>query len=74
MTNYEKSLARDINATSPLLTRKEVAMMFRVNPKSVTRWADAGKLEVVRTLGGHRRFNRAQVERLLAENGGGSEG
>src|SRR2546428_6047279 len=38
-----------------LLTPSEVAAMFRVNPKTVTRWARAGKISVVRTLGGHRR-------------------
>ena len=40
----------------PLLTPSEVAAMFRVNPKTVTRWARAGKITAIRTLGGHRRF------------------
>src|SRR5579872_267777 len=35
----------------PLLTPREVAAMFRVDPKTVTRWANAGKLTSVRTLG-----------------------
>ena len=39
-----------------LLTPSEVAEMFRVNPKTVTRWARAGKISAIRTLGGHRRF------------------
>ena len=39
-----------------LLTPSEVAAMFRVNPKTVTRWARAGKISAIRTLGGHRRF------------------
>ena len=38
-----------------LLTPGEVAVLFRVDPKTVTRWAQAGKLSAVRTLGGHRR-------------------
>ena len=38
-----------------LLTR-EVAAIFRVDPKTVTRWANAGKLTSWRTVGGHRRF------------------
>src|SRR3982074_804287 len=38
----------------PLLTPAEVASMFRVDPKTVTRWAKAGKLSAIRTLGGHR--------------------
>ena len=37
-----------------LLTPSEVAAMFRVNPKTVTRWARAGKISAIRTLGGHR--------------------
>ena len=35
----------------PLLTPAEVATMFRVDPKTVTRWAKAGKLTSIRTLG-----------------------
>ena len=50
----------------PLLTPSEVAAMFRVSTKTVGKWAQAGKLETVRTLGGHRRFREAQVRRLLA--------
>ena len=50
-----------------LLTPSEVAAMFRVNPKTVTRWARAGKISAIRTLGGHRRFRAAEVRRLLAE-------
>lgn len=37
-----------------LLTPAEVAALFRVDPKTVTRWAKAGKLTAIRTLGGHR--------------------
>ena len=50
----------DFDAPEALLTPSEVAALFRVNPKTVTRWARAGKLTAIRTLGGHRRF-RAQV-------------
>lgn len=52
----------------PLLTTSEVASMFRVDPKTVARWANAGRLESVRTLGGHRRYLRAEVLSLLARN------
>lgn len=48
-----------------LLTPGEVAVLFRVDPKTVTRWAQAGKLSTVRTLGGHRRFHEDQVRELL---------
>lgn len=52
-----------------LLTPSEVAIMFRVDPKTVTRWAKAGKLTSIRTLGGHRRYREAEVRTLL----GGSQ-
>ncbi|MCG2799324.1 MAG: BldC family transcriptional regulator [Cellulomonas sp.] len=48
-----------------LLTPGEVAVLFRVDPKTVTRWAQAGKLSAVRTLGGHRRFHEDEVRQLL---------
>lgn len=48
-----------------LLTPAEVATMFRVDPKTVTRWAKAGKLTSIRTLGGHRRYREAEVRALL---------
>ena len=54
-------------AQNELLTPAEVAVMFRVNPKTVTRWARAGKISAVRTLGGHRRFHADEIRRFLAE-------
>jgi excisionase family DNA binding protein len=51
-----------------LLTPAEVASMFRVDPKTVTRWAKAGKLSSIRTLGGHRRYREAEIESLLRES------
>jgi excisionase family DNA binding protein len=53
-----------------LLTPAEVGAMFRVDPKTVTRWAKAGKLTTVRTLGGHRRYLEAEVQALLANGSG----
>lgn len=57
-----------------LLTPGEVAARFRVDPKTVTRWANAGKLTAVRTLGGHRRYRRSEVDELLVANGLGTVG
>ncbi|HQY34300.1 BldC family transcriptional regulator [Actinotalea sp.] len=54
------------DARGSLLTPSEVASMFRVDPKTVTRWAKAGKLSAIRTLGGHRRYSEAEVRSLLA--------
>ena len=52
-----------------LLTPSEVAAMFRVDPKTVTRWAKLGKLSCVRTLGGHRRYLESEVRELLRATG-----
>ena len=51
-----------------LMTPAEVAALFRVDPKTVTRWADAGKMTAVRTLGGHRRYRADEVQNLLVSN------
>ena len=56
-------------ADNELLTPGEVADMFRVNPKTVSRWARAGKISAVRTLGGHRRFRASDIRRRLEEVG-----
>ncbi len=48
-----------------LLTPAEVAKVFRVDPKTVTRWAKAGKITAIRTLGGHRRYRQTEVQALL---------
>ena len=49
-----------------LLTPGEVATLFRVDPKTVTRWASAGRIGSIRTPGGHRRFRETEVLSLLA--------
>src|SRR5699024_7758195 len=65
----QRKVARSMNATTEnpsagdedateLLTPAEVAEMVHVDPKTVTRWAQAGKLTYLRTLGGHRRYRR----------------
>lgn len=48
-----------------LLTPGEVAALFRVDPKTVTRWGAAGRLRCIRTPGGHRRFIESDVRALL---------
>lgn len=62
MTNH-------VVSTEALLTPGEVAALFRVDPKTVTRWAKAGKLTSVRTLGGHRRYRESEVRSLLGRPG-----
>ena len=67
LANHESNLRgmqRQVE-TEKLLTPSEVASLFRVDPKTVTRWAKAGKLTSIRTLGGHRRYRESEVRNLL---------
>jgi excisionase family DNA binding protein len=61
------SPSRSAAAIGTLLTPAEVATMFRVDPKMITRWAKAGKLTSIRTLGGHRRYRETEVRALLED-------
>ena len=54
-----------MDARERLLTPGEVASLFRVDPKTVTRWAAAGRISSIRTPGGHRRFRESEVRALL---------
>lgn len=48
------------------LTPGEVAEAFHVSPKTIIRWANDGRIPCTMTLGGHRRFRRADVEEVVA--------
>lgn len=61
-------MIRNSSDQETLLTPAEVAALFRVDPKTVTRWAKAGKLTAIRTLGGHRRYRKSEVVALLKAN------
>jgi excisionase family DNA binding protein len=50
----------------PLLTPAEVAVMFGVDTRTVTRWARSGQLTTLRTVGGHRRYREQEVRTLLS--------
>lgn len=54
--------------TEKLLTPREVAQRFGVNTKTLARWAQAGKISSVRTLGGHRRYRPSEIRALIEEN------
>lgn len=54
-----------IDIQERLLTPGEVARMFRVDPKTVIRWAASGRIGSIRTPGGHRRFHEFEVKGLL---------
>jgi excisionase family DNA binding protein len=51
-----------------LLTPAEVAALVFVDPKTVSRWATAGKIPSQRTPGGHRRFLSSDVQALMPKN------
>lgn len=59
------------NVRGELRGPKYVAAIFRVNPRTVTRWAQAGRLPFVVTPGGQHKFYDADVRKLLAESGVG---
>lgn len=48
-----------------LFTTAEVARLFKVDPKTVNRWAKTGRIEAIRTPGGHRRIRESEVLALL---------
>lgn len=52
----------------PLLTAKEVAAKMRVNPRTVTNWVRQGKLTAIRTFGGHYRFRKSEVDKLVSSD------
>ncbi len=64
MTRTADGPGADVDA---LLTPGEVARLFGVDPKTVSRWADSGKLDAMRTLGGHRRYRADEVYALLED-------
>lgn len=62
----------DANSPAPqpagieILTPSEVARLFRVDLKTVARWADEEKLTSFRTPGGHRRYPADDVFQAIA--------
>lgn len=55
----------EISDDDKLMSPCEVAALFRVDPKTVLRWAKVGLLESFRTPGGHRRYRPRDVEELM---------
>ncbi|MFC4334019.1 BldC family transcriptional regulator [Salininema proteolyticum] len=60
-----KTSAPAATETQNLLLPSEVAALFRVDPKTVTRWANSGRISAIRTLGGHRRFLESEIMEIL---------
>jgi len=53
-------------APNDLLTPAQVAGLLSVDPKTVSRWASTGKIQSIRTPGGHRRFLRSEILAMTA--------
>jgi excisionase family DNA binding protein len=53
-----------------LLGSREAAQFLGVGTSTIKRWSDDGVLECVKTEGGHRRFRKVDVERLLRRQQG----
>ncbi len=59
--------AAGLSGEAPQLLRShEVAAVFDVTERTVINWAAAGKLPSLRTIGGHLRFRRDDVMKLLS--------
>jgi excisionase family DNA binding protein len=58
----------DVNPEAPqdLVAPIDAAAMLSVDPKTVSRWANGGKIRAIRTPGGHRRFLRSEILALAA--------
>lgn len=70
LAKFRKELDRPApTSTPPLMTPGEVAKIFRVDPKTVTRWANAGKLRHTRTPGGHVRFFSEEIMEMAEGTG-----
>ena len=62
-----------VDESDPLLTPAEVAAIFRVDPRTVGRWARAGRISRISTPGGHGRFRESEI-RTLIEGGNDGDG
>ncbi|MDN3460822.1 BldC family transcriptional regulator [Rhodococcus sp. APC 3903] len=52
------------DSSDALLTPRQVASIFHVDPTTVRRWAQAGKISYTRTPGGHHRYHNSEIQEL----------
>ena len=55
------------SSQNQFLSSAEAARVLGVHAASLKRWSDQGRIDCVRTPGGHRRFRRADVERFAQQ-------
>jgi excisionase family DNA binding protein len=65
MTDHANNMHNNRPTADALLTPGEVASIFGVDPTTVSNWAKSGKLQALKTLGGHRRFRMSDVQQVL---------
>jgi excisionase family DNA binding protein len=58
-------VARQVTRDPDWIGLSEASRVLGVSPATLRRWSDAGRLRVFTTPGGHRRFSRSALERLL---------
>jgi len=58
-------MARAASPRPDWVSLSEAGRLLGVSPATVRRWSDAGRLRAFTTPGGHRRFSRAALQRLL---------
>jgi excisionase family DNA binding protein len=49
------------------LSTADIARLMSIDVSTVKRWADSGKLQCYKTVGGHRRFRSDQVQALMGQ-------
>ena len=65
LVSYGQKYSHRRTLTEELLTSAEVAQLFRVSTKTVSRWARLGQLPVIRTPSGQLRFRRRDVDEFI---------
>ena len=50
-----------------LISPKEASKMLKVSTDTLRNWEIAGKLKVIKTLGGHRRYRLEEIKKILNE-------
>ena len=58
-------MARSASKDPDWVGLSEASRVLGVSPATLRRWSDAGRVRVFTTPGGHRRFSRSALERLL---------
>ncbi len=58
-------IVRNFKLMNELITTNQAAEYLGVTPKTLRRWESEGKIKAIRTLGGHRRFYKSDLDQLL---------